>query len=46
VSGLANAIALRVPGSAGEGIETLLTVLPFVALMAMLAWSARAEPRR
>jgi putative OPT family oligopeptide transporter len=41
VSGLAGAFALRAPGSAGDGPEALLTILPFVTLMGVLAWSAR-----
>ncbi len=45
VSGLADAIALRNPGSAGEGLETLLTILPFAALMVVLGRSARTERR-
>lgn len=41
VSGVGGAIALRTPGSAGELIEALLTVAPFLLLMALLAWNAR-----
>jgi uncharacterized oligopeptide transporter (OPT) family protein len=41
VSGLASTVALRVPGSAGEGIEALLTIAPFVALMVVLARTTR-----
>ena len=40
VSGLAGAIAVRTPGTAGEPIETLLTAAPFAALVAVLAWDA------
>ncbi len=39
VSGLGGAIALRTPGGAGALVETTLTVAPFAALMAMLAWT-------
>jgi putative OPT family oligopeptide transporter len=43
VSGLAARFALRSPGTASEGIEALLTILPFAILMAVLAWNARRE---
>ncbi len=46
VSGLAARIALRLPGSAGEVAESLLTMLPFACLMGVLAWTARAGRRR
>lgn len=45
VSGLASAITLRVPGSAGDGIEAALTILPFALLMVLLARAARPSPR-
>ncbi len=41
VSGAGAAIARRAPGSAGELVEGVLTVLPFLVLMGVLAWSAR-----
>jgi uncharacterized oligopeptide transporter (OPT) family protein len=41
VSGLAARFALRSPGSASDGVEAVLTILPFAALMTMLAWNAR-----
>jgi putative OPT family oligopeptide transporter len=41
VSGLAARFALRSPGSASDGVEALLTILPFAALMVVLAWNAR-----
>lgn len=44
VSGLASTVALRSPGSAGEGLEAVLTILPFVALMVLLTRSTRPTP--
>lgn len=41
VSGLAGAVALRSPGTAGEAVETILTIVPFAMLMVVLARSAR-----
>jgi putative OPT family oligopeptide transporter len=41
VSGVGGAIAMRTLGGFGELAETLLTVAPFVLLMAILAWNAR-----
>jgi putative OPT family oligopeptide transporter len=41
VSGLADAIAIRAPGAAGDASEALFTILPFAALTCVLAWSAR-----
>ncbi len=45
VGGLADALALRAPGSGGETLEGILTIVPFVALMGMLAWTARPVRR-
>jgi putative OPT family oligopeptide transporter len=42
VSGLGNNIALRTPGRAGDGVEALLTLLPFALLMGLLSRHARA----
>ena len=42
VSGLAGAVALRTPGSAGDAIEAILTIVPFAVLMAVLARSTRS----
>jgi putative OPT family oligopeptide transporter len=44
VSGLAERLALRTPGPAGTPIETALTVVPFLLLMALLARIARRAP--
>ncbi len=44
VSGLASTIALRSPGAAGEALESALTILPFAALMVLLARTARPSP--
>ena len=41
VSGVGAAIALRTPGAGGELVETALTAAPFVALMAVLAWTTK-----
>lgn len=46
VAGFANALALRAPGSASEGTEAMLTILPFAALMVVLARTARPGTRR
>ncbi len=43
VSGLTSAIAMRTPGSAGDGLEALFTITPFLILVGMLAWNARRE---
>jgi uncharacterized oligopeptide transporter (OPT) family protein len=45
VSGLASALALRTPGSAGNATEALLTVVPFVSLLGVLSWNARRATR-
>ncbi len=45
VSGLAGHFALRSPDSASDGVEALLTILPFAALMVVLAWNARRADR-
>ncbi len=45
VSGVAGAIALRTPGSAGDAIEAALTILPFASLMILLVRNAR-DPSR
>jgi len=42
VSGLAGRAALRTPGVAGDAIEAILTVVPFAALMVVLARSTRS----
>jgi putative OPT family oligopeptide transporter len=41
VTGVAQHIALRIPGPEGSLVETLLTVAPFAALAAVLAYEAR-----
>lgn len=41
VSGLAGTVALRSPGTAGDALETIFTIVPFAALMLVLARSAR-----
>lgn len=46
VAGFGTTLALRVPGSAGEATEAALTIVPFVALMAVLGWTARGAARR
>ncbi|MEO6030102.1 MAG: oligopeptide transporter, OPT family [Candidatus Binatia bacterium] len=43
VGGVANAIAVRTPGSAGDGLEALFTIAPFLLLVGVLAWNARRE---
>lgn len=45
VSGLTGAIALRTPGSAGDWTEAILTVAPFLLLMAVLSRTARGSAR-
>jgi putative OPT family oligopeptide transporter len=45
VGGVADTIALRTPGAAGELWEAAFTILPFVGLMAMLARSAASTAR-
>jgi putative OPT family oligopeptide transporter len=41
VSGLGGALAVRTPGTAGDAVEALLTVVPFALLTVALAWNAR-----
>lgn len=41
VAGLGSSFALRTPGTATAATEAALTIVPFVALMALLAWTAR-----
>jgi putative OPT family oligopeptide transporter len=46
VSGLSSAISLRSPGSGGDALEAVYTILPFVLLAAVLAWHARGDESR
>lgn len=46
VAGLGSSLALRTPGSADATVEGVLTVAPFVALLAVLAWTARKPSPR
>jgi putative OPT family oligopeptide transporter len=46
VAGFGSALALRAPGSAGEPTESLLTILPFLALMVVLTRMARGKTDR
>ena len=41
VSGCASVLALRIPGSAGDATEALLTIVPFASLLGVLSWNAR-----
>jgi len=41
VSGLVGKICLRTPGTAGDGTEALLTIIPFALLMGLLYRNAR-----
>lgn len=43
VSGVASAISMRTPGSAGDGLEALFTLTPFLLLLGVLAWNARRD---
>ena len=45
VSGLVGKIGLRTPGTAGDGTEALLTVIPFALLMGLLYRNARRASR-
>jgi putative OPT family oligopeptide transporter len=46
VSGVASRIAVRSPGSGGDVLEAVLTIVPFAALMGVLARHARRDGAR